>query len=230
MTTLCKSRDCFSFSATFFQITKNISSHKLHYSTKNLNLTKTEGKKKLKLNTLQLHLILKWYDNVMYIYKEKNYARLLDLRILLQRFLYFYKLLVTYCSKEQHSNRNPIFSCCNECNEYKEENHTTTNWRCEQDNISYLSRMPDMCNFKPRGLPYISNNQDMILIRICLKLGIDGSLERLVRESDLLRQTYGHFFDMTIINNDIEETIRILQRTVNSLCSQAQWVPVSWVY
>jgi calcium/calmodulin-dependent serine protein kinase len=55
-------------------------------------------------------------------------------------------------------------------------------------------------------------------------------LERLVRESDLLKQTYGHFFDMTIINNDIEETIRILQRTVNNLCSQAQWVPVSWVY
>lgn len=58
----------------------------------------------------------------------------------------------------------------------------------------------------------------------------DGSLERLVRESDLLKQTYGHFFDMSIVNNDIEETIRILQRTVNNLCTQAQWVPVSWVY
>lgn len=58
----------------------------------------------------------------------------------------------------------------------------------------------------------------------------DGSLERLVRESDLLKQNYGHFFDLSIINNDIEETIRILQRTVNNLCSQSQWVPVSWVY
>jgi len=58
----------------------------------------------------------------------------------------------------------------------------------------------------------------------------DGSLERLVRESELLRQNYGHFFDLSIINNDIEETIRILQRTVNNLCSQSQWVPVSWVY
>ena len=64
-----------------------------------------------------------------------------------------------------------------------------------------------------------------------LKLNFkDGSLERLVRESDLLKQTYGHFFDMSIVNNDIEETIRILQRTVNNLCTQAQWVPVSWVY
>ena len=58
----------------------------------------------------------------------------------------------------------------------------------------------------------------------------DGSLERLVRESEQLKQAYSHFFDMTIVNNDIEETIRILQRTVNGLCSQAQWVPVSWVY
>lgn len=58
----------------------------------------------------------------------------------------------------------------------------------------------------------------------------DGSLERLVRESELLKQNYGHFFDLSIINNDIEETIRILQRRVNNLCSQSQWVPVSWVY
>lgn len=58
----------------------------------------------------------------------------------------------------------------------------------------------------------------------------DGSLERLVRESNQLKQNYGHFFDLSIINNDIEETIRILQRTVNNLCSQSQWVPVSWVY
>lgn len=51
-----------------------------------------------------------------------------------------------------------------------------------------------------------------------------------MRESELLKQNYGHFFDLSIINNDIEETIRILQRRVNNLCSQSQWVPVSWVY
>ena len=31
----------------------------------------------------------------------------------------------------------------------------------------------------------------------------DGSLEKLARESDSLRQAYGHFFDLTIVNNDI---------------------------
>ena len=38
----------------------------------------------------------------------------------------------------------------------------------------------------------------------------DGSLERLAKESDCLKQAYGHFFDLTIVNNDIDETIRYL--------------------
>ncbi|XP_046686163.1 55 kDa erythrocyte membrane protein-like, partial [Homalodisca vitripennis] len=42
----------------------------------------------------------------------------------------------------------------------------------------------------------------------------DGSLERLAKESDLLRQAYGHFFDLTIVNNDIEETIAALERAI----------------
>ncbi|XP_037075170.1 peripheral plasma membrane protein CASK-like isoform X2 [Pollicipes pollicipes] len=58
----------------------------------------------------------------------------------------------------------------------------------------------------------------------------DGSLERLTKESDLLKNAYGHFFDLTIVNNDIEETIQILEDDINTLGSKPQWVPVSWVY
>ncbi|GAB6020802.1 hypothetical protein CHUAL_003460 [Chamberlinius hualienensis] len=58
----------------------------------------------------------------------------------------------------------------------------------------------------------------------------DGSLERLAKESELLRQAYSHFFDATIVNNDIEETIRILEKTMEKINSMPQWVPVSWVY
>jgi hypothetical protein len=39
----------------------------------------------------------------------------------------------------------------------------------------------------------------------------DGSLERLAKESDCLKQAYGHFFDLTIVNNDIDETIRFVK-------------------
>ncbi|KAL3091233.1 hypothetical protein niasHT_026492 [Heterodera trifolii] len=35
----------------------------------------------------------------------------------------------------------------------------------------------------------------------------DGSLERLVKESELLRQSFGHLFDCVLINNGIDETI-----------------------
>lgn len=95
-----------------------------------------------------------------------------------------------------------------------------------------LSQMKDLKGINVRKLLSIPSFFSVSILnfkKITLNFK-DGSLERLVRESDLLKQTYGHFFDMSIVNNDIEETIRILQRTVNNLCTQAQWVPVSWVY
>lgn len=61
-------------------------------------------------------------------------------------------------------------------------------------------------------------------------LQYDGSLERLAKESDLLKQAYGHFFDLTIVNNDIEETIRQLEKSIETMNMTPQWVPVSWVY
>lgn len=58
----------------------------------------------------------------------------------------------------------------------------------------------------------------------------DGSLERLIKESAQLKSSYGHYFDLTIVNNDIEETIRMLEQTMETLPSTAQWIPVSWIY
>ena len=58
----------------------------------------------------------------------------------------------------------------------------------------------------------------------------DGSLERLIRESELLEAAYGHYFDLKIVNNDIEDTIRTLQEAVDSINVTPQWIPVGWVY
>ncbi|EJW82038.1 lin-2, partial [Wuchereria bancrofti] len=58
----------------------------------------------------------------------------------------------------------------------------------------------------------------------------DGSLERLLRESEILRQAFGHLFDYVILNNDIDETIRQLELVVEKLNACPQWVPVSWIY
>lgn len=58
----------------------------------------------------------------------------------------------------------------------------------------------------------------------------DGSLERLAKESEMLRQAYGHFFDLTIVNNDIGDTIAALENAIDKVHSTSQWVPVSWLY
>ncbi|CAJ0937952.1 unnamed protein product, partial [Mesorhabditis belari] len=58
----------------------------------------------------------------------------------------------------------------------------------------------------------------------------DGSLERLLKESEILRQAFGHLFDYVIVNNDIDETIAQLERLVEKLNASPQWLPVSWVY
>ncbi|XP_055686271.1 peripheral plasma membrane protein CASK isoform X7 [Lutzomyia longipalpis] len=58
----------------------------------------------------------------------------------------------------------------------------------------------------------------------------DGSLERLAKESDMLRQAYGHFFDLTIVNNDIGDTIASLENAIDKVHSTAQWIPVGWLY
>ncbi|XP_049623151.1 peripheral plasma membrane protein CASK isoform X13 [Suncus etruscus] len=58
----------------------------------------------------------------------------------------------------------------------------------------------------------------------------DESLQRLQKESDILQRTYAHYFDLTIINNEIDETIRHLEDAVELVCTAPQWVPVSWVY
>uniref|UniRef100_H2MEX3 Peripheral plasma membrane protein CASK n=1 Tax=Oryzias latipes TaxID=8090 RepID=H2MEX3_ORYLA len=45
----------------------------------------------------------------------------------------------------------------------------------------------------------------------------DESLQRLQKESEILQKTYAHCFDMTIINNEIDETIRHLEEAMDAV-------------
>ncbi|XP_071003938.1 peripheral plasma membrane protein CASK-like isoform X12 [Oncorhynchus clarkii lewisi] len=67
------------------------------------------------------------------------------------------------------------------------------------------------------------------LPRWCRRLP-DESLQHLQKESEILQKTYAHYFDQTIINNEIDETIRHLEEAIDLVCTNAQWIPVSWVY
>lgn len=57
----------------------------------------------------------------------------------------------------------------------------------------------------------------------------DESLQRLQKESETLQKSYARYFDMNI-NNEIDETIRLLEEAIDVVSTTAQWVPVSWVY
>uniref|UniRef100_A0A8C2K8F2 Calcium/calmodulin-dependent serine protein kinase b n=1 Tax=Cyprinus carpio TaxID=7962 RepID=A0A8C2K8F2_CYPCA len=67
-------------------------------------------------------------------------------------------------------------------------------------------------------------------LMLCVCSHQDESLQRLQKESEALQHSYAHYFDQTIINNEIDDTIRLLEEAIDLVSSTAQWVPVSWVY
>jgi calcium/calmodulin-dependent serine protein kinase len=96
-----------------------------------------------------------------------------------------------------------------------------------------LQNIADVSTYYFFHFPYCSSIWNFNLIKLnfnLAKMQYDGSLERLAKESDMLRQAYGHFFDLTIINNDIGETIAKLENAIDTVHSTSQWVPVSWLY
>ncbi|XP_066484057.1 MAGUK p55 subfamily member 2 isoform X1 [Tiliqua scincoides] len=58
----------------------------------------------------------------------------------------------------------------------------------------------------------------------------DADLKRTVDESCRIQRGYGHYFDLCLINDNMERTFQQLQDALEKLHSESQWVPVSWVY
>lgn len=56
----------------------------------------------------------------------------------------------------------------------------------------------------------------------------DEKLANLQRESELLKGAYQHYFDLTIVNNDIDRTISQLESAIEDVSSSNQWIPVTW--
>lgn len=57
----------------------------------------------------------------------------------------------------------------------------------------------------------------------------DNHLHDMVNKAREMEDTYGHYFDYTIVNTDLERTFDELRQTIDKLDSEAQWVPVSWI-
>nr|XP_046255572.1 MAGUK p55 subfamily member 6a isoform X1 [Scatophagus argus]XP_046255573.1 MAGUK p55 subfamily member 6a isoform X1 [Scatophagus argus]XP_046255574.1 MAGUK p55 subfamily member 6a isoform X1 [Scatophagus argus] len=62
------------------------------------------------------------------------------------------------------------------------------------------------------------------------KLLTENDLKKTVDESARIRRAYSHYFDLTIVNDNLDKAFDKLQDVVERLFIEPQWVPVSWVY
>lgn len=51
-----------------------------------------------------------------------------------------------------------------------------------------------------------------------------------MEESSRIQRGYGHYFDLSLTNDDLERTFGRLREAMEHLRLQPQWVPVTWVY
>ncbi|KAI5087245.1 MAGUK p55 subfamily member 6, partial [Silurus meridionalis] len=58
----------------------------------------------------------------------------------------------------------------------------------------------------------------------------DVDLKKRVDESAYIQQTFQHYFDLTIVNDNFHAALETLQAALDRLYSEPQWVPVNWVY
>ncbi|KAG7325689.1 hypothetical protein KOW79_010614 [Hemibagrus wyckioides] len=65
---------------------------------------------------------------------------------------------------------------------------------------------------------------------ITTKLLRDEDLKKRVDESARIQQTYRHYLDLTVVNDNLDTAFETLKAALDRLSSEPQWVPVSWVY
>lgn len=58
----------------------------------------------------------------------------------------------------------------------------------------------------------------------------DDDFKRTIDESTRMERNYDKYFDVTIINNDLNDTYDAIMEAIDRLATEPQWVPVTWVY
>jgi len=51
----------------------------------------------------------------------------------------------------------------------------------------------------------------------------------MIKIADDMESQYGHYFDMTLVNDDFETASNDLRQAAFELESQPQWIPASWL-
>ncbi|KAL6474874.1 hypothetical protein MHYP_G00159140 [Metynnis hypsauchen] len=73
-------------------------------------------------------------------------------------------------------------------------------------------------------------NRSAIEAGVITKQLTDSELKRTVDESERIQRAYGHYFDLTIVNDNLDGAYRSLKVALERLSTDQQWVPVSWVF
>ncbi|XP_068228631.1 protein PALS2 isoform X5 [Palaemon carinicauda] len=58
----------------------------------------------------------------------------------------------------------------------------------------------------------------------------EDDFKRTMEESAKLQRAYDKYFDLVIINNDLNDTYNQILEAIERLSTEPQWVPVTWVY
>jgi len=62
------------------------------------------------------------------------------------------------------------------------------------------------------------------------KIRTEKDFRNTYEESTGIERRYKNYFDLTIVNDNMDETYNKLRRAIEKLNTEPQWVPVSWVY
>ncbi|KAM4535079.1 MAGUK p55 subfamily member 2a isoform 2-T2 [Fundulus diaphanus] len=73
-------------------------------------------------------------------------------------------------------------------------------------------------------------NHSAVEAGVVTKALTDEELQRTCDESAKIQAAFGHFFDLTIINENLDETYRTVKAALETVSKNPQWVPVTWVF
>lgn len=57
----------------------------------------------------------------------------------------------------------------------------------------------------------------------------DEEFRSMLKSGERMEFWYGHWFDLTVVNDSLEDAFEAVARAVARLDQDAQWVPESWV-
>ncbi|XP_047428264.1 MAGUK p55 subfamily member 2a [Mugil cephalus] len=73
-------------------------------------------------------------------------------------------------------------------------------------------------------------NHSAVEAGVVTKTLTDEELQRTCDESAKIQAACGHYFDLSIINDNLDETYRTVKAALETVSKNPQWVPVTWVF